>query len=189
MDARSTPQNARLQAMLATVPDMPAGFSDRARDHWQPPFTPADGNCRKIFAFVEGRPPKEDLSAVSAVTYQGAGVGALAAVSVAVYHGDLSAKRLLTMRDAVSKCVIADDSTPGGSNRLTSFPLPMNEDGWTGRRLKGRVGGYPYEMHLVVARQGRTVMALVNGGVRPPDVKRTEELGRLLMAKVGTLDL
>ncbi|MEO3856334.1 hypothetical protein [Acrocarpospora sp. B8E8] len=186
---RSTPQTARLQALLGRVPDMPDGFSDRARDQWRPPFTPVNGSCQTLFALIGGRPPKEDLTAATAVTYQGVGVGSMAAVSLAVYQGDSSQRQLDAMREAMAGCATADDTTPGASNRLTASALSMNEDGWVTGRLKGRVGGYPYEMHLVIARQGRTLVGLLNAGVRDPDVKRTEELGRLLMAKVGTLDL
>ncbi|GAA0400893.1 hypothetical protein Acor_39140 [Acrocarpospora corrugata] len=186
---RSTPETARLQALLGTRPEMPAGFSDRARDHWQPPFTPSSGTCRKVFAFFSGRPPKEELSAASAVTYQGDGVGSMAVVSLAVYRGNESARQLDVLRGALDRCPTADDTTPGAGNRLTSATLAVNEDGWVTRRLKGRVGGYPYEMHVVLARQGRTLVGLMNAGVRAPDVKRTEELGRLFVAKVGTLDL
>ncbi|WP_214108930.1 hypothetical protein [Acrocarpospora catenulata] len=172
--------------------DMPAGFSDRGRERWHPPFTPVSKSCRTLFDLLSGRPPKEELTASGAVTYQGDGIGQLAGVSLAVYQGDGAQRHLKGMRTAMEQCVTAADQSPDRGNQLSATALDLGKgtlaDG-AARRLSGKVAGYPYEMQLVVARQGHTLVGLVNAGMRAPDVRRTTELAKLLTAKVGTLDL
>ena len=53
------------------------------------------------------------------------------------------------------------------------------------RRLNGRLNGYPYEIHLMFALSGHTLISLVHAGVRDVDTERTRELARLLVDEVA----
>ncbi|GAA4582174.1 hypothetical protein GCM10023194_16090 [Planotetraspora phitsanulokensis] len=188
--ARSTAETARMRAALATMDDLPAGFSDRARDRWQPPFRPKKRACRVLFDAVAGKPPQDGLGGTAAVTYQGDGIGELAGVGLAVYLGDQAADHLEELREAMGECVTAQSGGAGQRDRLvvSEFPIEDVGDDVEARRLTGRVGGYPYEMHLVVANVNHTLVALVHAGLAPPDALRTEELVRSLVREVGSLD-
>jgi hypothetical protein len=187
--ARSTAETARLRAALGTMDGLPAGFSDRARDGWQPPFRPRKTACRVLFDAVAGKPPPDGLGGTAAVTYEGDRIGELAGVGLAVYLGDQAEDHLEELRGAMGECATAQ-SGAGRRDRLVVSELPIEEigDDVEARRLTGRVGGYPYEMHLVVANVRHTLVALVHAGLAPPDARRTEELARSLVREVGSLD-
>jgi hypothetical protein len=189
--ARASAQAMRLKAMLGHMEDLPQGFSDRVRVGWRPPFRPRDRNCRRLFDLAGGRPPRLGLSATTSVTYQGAHVGEMAGVGLAVYDGGKADDHLDEFEGDMERCVTAADAGAGAADRLSVSDLPLDDvgDGVEARRLTGRVGGYPYEMHLVVATSGPALITVVHTGLRTPDVQRTEELARLLARKVGNLDL
>ncbi|WP_147943521.1 hypothetical protein [Microbispora sp. CSR-4] len=174
--------------VLGRMDGLPEGFFSHARAPWRPPFRPRARACRLLFDAAAGRPPREGLSGATAATYQGAHAGELAGVGVAVYDGGEAAGHLAALRDALSRCATADDGTP--YDRLTGrTPLPgIGGPDAAGRALTGKVGGYPYRMHVVVARSGHTLIALVHAGLAAPDPVRTAELTRLLVREVGTLD-
>ncbi|MBO3750328.1 hypothetical protein J5X84_29965 [Streptosporangiaceae bacterium NEAU-GS5] len=188
--AQTGAQAVRLKAILADMAGLPAGFSGRLRDGWRAPFKPKAGACARVFDLISGRPPRKGLDAAAAGAYQGAQVGETAGVTLSVYAGDGAAEQLERTRDELDACVAADGRAPGAGNHLTSGPLPVHPigDGVESRRLRGRAGGYPYEMQVVVARADQTLVAIVHAGMRPPDARRTEELARAVAAKVGTLD-
>ncbi|MFC7644061.1 hypothetical protein ACFQX6_27455 [Streptosporangium lutulentum] len=54
------------------------------------------------------------------------------------------------------------------------------------RRLKGRLNGYPYEMHLVFARAGSTLVSLVHAGVARVDIRRTRQFARFLIDRAAS---
>ncbi|MBB2745667.1 UNVERIFIED_ORG: hypothetical protein FHR35_005530 [Microbispora rosea subsp. rosea] len=179
----------RPRTVLGRMDGLPEGFFSHARAPWRPPFRPRARACRLLFDAAAGRPPREGLSGTTAATYQGAHAGELAGVGVAVYDGGEAAGHLAALRDALSHCATADGGTPYDRLAAARTPLPgVGGPDAAGRALSGRVGGYPYRMHVVVARSGHTLIALVHAGLTPPDPARTAELTRLLVREVGTLD-
>ncbi|RGA07017.1 hypothetical protein DI270_000150 [Microbispora triticiradicis] len=189
MAARST---GRLRGVLGTMRDLPEGFFSHARAPWRAPFRPRASACRALFDAAAGRPPRDGLggaAAVTAATYDGPHLGELAGVGLAVYDGNEAAQHLDVLRAALIRCATADAGTP--YDRLKASPVPLPGIGGpdaAARGLTGRAGGYPYRMHLVVARSGHTLITLVHAGLTPPDPARTAELARLLVREVGTLD-
>ncbi|MEU6430460.1 hypothetical protein ABZ860_31590 [Microbispora sp. NPDC046973] len=180
---------SRPPVVLGRMDGLPDGFFSHARAPWRPPFRPRARACRLLFDAAAGRLPREGLSGTAAATYQGAHAGELAGVGVAVYDGGEAAGHLAALRDAVSRCATADGGTPYDRLAAARTPLPgIGGPDAAGRALSGRVGGYPYRMHVVVARSGHTLIALVHAGLTPPDPARTAELARLLVREVGTLD-
>ncbi|MCT9932980.1 hypothetical protein N5079_22485 [Planotetraspora sp. A-T 1434] len=178
------------RAVLQSLVDLPEGFSDRARSGWRPPFRPRVRACRTLFDAAAGKPPRDGLLGTTSATYEGEHVGELAGVGLATYAGDGAAAHLGELREAMSRCVTADGGAPGAGSRLSASRLPLGYVGQDaeGRRLTGRVAGYPYEMHLVVLSAGHTLIALVHAGLNPPDASRTAELTRVLARKVGNLE-
>ncbi|MEW9531570.1 hypothetical protein [Microbispora sp. NPDC049125] len=186
--ARAPTQITELRTLFIGVADLPPGLSIRPRAAWRPPFRARAASCRTVFAAVAGRPPRAGLSGVTAATYEGVHVGELAAIGVAVYEGGDAVVHLEELREAMARCETADGGGLG-ADRLTSSALPVSAgDEWAARRLTGRVGGYPYEMHVVVARAGQVLVAVAHAGLAPPDQAGTEELARLFARRVGTLD-
>ncbi|MGW5259753.1 hypothetical protein ACWEQG_02180 [Microbispora sp. NPDC004025] len=178
-----------VRALLGRMDGLPDAFFSHARAPWRPPFRPRARACRMLFDAAAGRLPREGLSGTAAATYQGAHTGELAGVGVAVYDGGEAAGHLAALRDALARCATADAGTPYDRLAATRTPLPgIGGADAAARALAGRVGGYPYRMHLVVARSGHTLIALVHAGLTPPDPDRTAELTRLLVREVGTLD-
>jgi hypothetical protein len=188
--AESTAEAARLRTALASMDDLPEGFSNRARESWRQPFVPRKKACRILFNAAAGSPPRDGLGGTATATYEGDHMGELVGVGLAVYTGDQAGGHLSELRDAMDQCVTARSGAMGRNDRLVASQLPMEDVGGDveARRLTGRVGGYPYEMHLVVAGVGHTIIALVHAGLTPPDAGRTEELARLLVREVGSLD-
>lgn len=180
---------SRLRTVFGKMDGLPDGFFSHARSPWRPPFRPRSGACRLLFDAAAGRLPPEGLSGATAVTYQGAHAGELAGVGVAVYDGGEVAVHLAALRDALTRCTTADGGTRFDHLAATRTPLPgIGGPDAAARALAGRVGGYPYRMHVVVARSGHTLIAFVHAGLTPPDPARTAELARLLVREVGTLD-
>ncbi|MFF4773590.1 hypothetical protein [Microtetraspora fusca] len=181
----------RLKVLLGGIEDMPQGFSDHQREQWKPPFRAKSGDCRVLFDAAAGRPPTRDLVAGTATTYEGKHVGETAAVGLAVYGDNAAGGVLGRLERAMRSCRVAAAGGPGKGDRLRASRLPIKDvgDDVEARRLRGRVGGYPYEMHLVVARQGDALITLVHGGVASADVKGTAALARVLVGRVSTLDL
>ncbi|NAS23097.1 hypothetical protein GT755_15530 [Herbidospora sp. NEAU-GS84] len=192
-DVRSTPQALKIKALFADLDEIPRGFATRSRPGWEKPFEPVVQECRRLFNLMAGRPAREGLTAATTASYLGEGVGQTAAVSLALYGSGEAAEQMDELAKASRACTTARDQTPGEVNRLTVAPLAVSEKvlegGGVARRLVGRVGGYPYEMHLVVARQGGAVIGVVNAGMSGADARTTEELARLVSRKVATLDL
>lgn len=186
---RHTGEAGRLRTVLGTLDDLPEGFFRHPRPPWRPPFRPRARACRVLFDAASGKPPRDGLGGAIAGTYEGAHAGELAGVGLAVYDGDEAAGHLAVLRDALARCATADGGTPYDRLSAARTPLPgIGGPDAAARRLTGRVGGYPYRMHVVVARSGHTVIALVHAGLTPPDPARTAELTRLLVREVGTLD-
>ncbi|MEU8195570.1 hypothetical protein AB0C10_17470 [Microbispora amethystogenes] len=191
-DAMAARSAGRLRGVLGTMRDLPEGFFSHARAPWRAPFRPRASACRALFDAAAGKPARDGLggaTAVTAATYDGPHLGELAGVGLAVYDGNEAAGHLDALRAALIRCATADAGTP--YDRLKASPVPLPGIGGpdaAGRGLTGRVGGYPYRMHLVVARSGHTLITLVHAGLTPPDPARTAELARLLVREVGTLD-
>ncbi|WP_433217822.1 hypothetical protein [Microtetraspora malaysiensis] len=181
----------RLKVLLGGIDDLPQGFSDHQRERWRPPFRAKSDACRALFDAAAGRPPTRDLVAGTATTYEGQHVGETAAVGLAVYGDNAAGGVLDRLERAMRSCRVAAAGGAGKGDRLRASRLRIKGvgDGVEARRFKGRVGGYPYEMHLVVARQGGALITLVHGGVASPDVKGTAALARVLAGRVSTLDL
>ncbi|WP_169944264.1 hypothetical protein [Microbispora sp. H11081] len=184
-----TGEASAARAALGRLDGLPDGFFSHARAPWRPPFRPRSRACRVLFDAAAGRLPSEGLGGRAAATYQGAHTGELAGVGVGVYDGGEAAEHLAALREALAGCATADAGTPYDRLAATRTPLPgIGGADAAARALTGRVGGYPYRMHLVVARSGRTLITLVHAGLTPPDPARTAELTRLLVREVGTLD-
>ncbi|GLW97900.1 hypothetical protein [Microtetraspora sp. NBRC 16547] len=190
-EQRAALDSGRLKVLLSGIEDMPQGFSDRQRERWRPPFRAKDGDCRVLFDAVAGRPPGNGLLAGAATTYEGDHLGEAAAVGLAVYGEDAADGELDRMERTMRGCRVAAAGGAGKGNRLraSNLSIPDVGDAAEARRFRGRVGGYPYEMHLVVARKGNALITLLHGGVRPLDPKGTKELARVLAGRVSTLDL
>ncbi|MEV0969310.1 hypothetical protein [Microtetraspora glauca] len=188
---RAAPNSGQLKVLLRGIEDMPQGFSDRQRERWRPPFRAKDGDCRALFDAAAGRPPGRGLVAGAATTYEGDHLGESAAVGLAVYGEDAADGGLGRLERAMRGCRVAAAGGAGKGDRLrvSNLRIPDVGDGAEARRFRGRVGGYPYELHLVVAREGNALITLVHGGVTSPDVKGTEELARVLAGRVSTLEL
>ncbi|WP_329092015.1 MULTISPECIES: hypothetical protein [unclassified Streptosporangium] len=177
----------RLRGVLSGARDLPEGFSARPRDGWRAPFKPVDEDCRLVLDAAGGRPPKRALDARAAVTYQGDGVGELAGFGLASYDGDDAALHFGELAEALGGCPVARAPLAGRGTafRVSGLDLGGIGDGVQARRLNGRLNGYPYEIHLVFALSGHTLVSLVHAGVRDVDAARTGQLARLLVGEVG----
>lgn len=177
----------RLRGVLDEARALPDGFSARPRDGWRAPFQPVNEDCRLVLDTAGGRPPQRALGARAAVTYQGDGVGELAGFGLASYRGDDAELHFNELTEALSGCPVARAQVAGRGTALRVSPLNLTGvgDEVQARRLNGRLNGYPYEMHLVFALSGHTLISLVHAGVRDVDVERTRELARLLVDEVA----
>jgi hypothetical protein len=187
---RASVESVELRALLTALNGLPEGFSIRVRPPWRAPFRPREKAGRPVLDAVAGRPPRDGLTGTTAGTFEGVHVGELGGVGLATYEGSAAAEHFAELRDALADCEVADRDTAGEVNRLSASALPMPVPGTASvtRRLTGRVGGYPYEMHLVVALAGNTLVALVHAGLAPPDAVLTRELADVVARKVGTLE-
>ncbi len=177
----------RLRGVLSEARDLPDGFSARPRNGWRAPFRAVDEDCRLVLDAAGGRPPQRALGARAAVTYQGDGVGELAGFGLASYGGDDAALHFGELAEALGGCPVARAPAAGRGTafRVSDLDLGPVGEGVQARRLNGRLNGYPYEIHLVFALSGHTLISLVHAGVRDVDAARTGQLARLLVGEVG----
>jgi len=179
----------RLRAVLSAARDLPDGFSARPRAGWRAPFKAVGEDCRLVLDVAGGRPPKRALGARAAVTYQGDGVGELAGFGLASYEGDDAALHFGELAEALGGCPVvrAPVAGRGTAFRVSDLDLGLNGAGdeVRARRLNGRLDGYPYEIHLVFALSGHTLISLVHAGMRKVDATRTGQLARLLVDEAG----
>ncbi|MFF5211904.1 hypothetical protein [Streptosporangium sp. NPDC000396] len=177
----------RLQRLLPQARELPDGFSARLRDGWKPPFRPRDRECRLILDTAGGRPPKQALGAQVAATYPGDKLGELAGVGLMSYAGDDARFHFAKLTEALNDCrvVMSRRVSAGTSFAVSSLDMDAVGDEMEARRLRGRLNGYPYEMHMVFARIGHTLVSLVHAGVTDVDVRRTQELARFLAGRAA----
>jgi hypothetical protein len=176
---------ARIRAILADMKDLPAGFSDRPRDAWRVPFRAKDPSCRELLNAAGGRLPRDGLTASAGATYQGDRLGETAGLRLTEFSGGQADQLYERLAGAIGECSSARSRGAGGQDRLRASPLAIESGGDAeATRMRGRVGGYPYEMHLVIARSGRTLISLVHTGMAAPEPRRTQELVRLMLAKI-----
>jgi len=177
----------RLRGVLAGARELPDGFSARPRNGWRVPFQPVNADCGLLLDTAGDRPPQEALEARVAVTYQGDGVGELAGFGLASYDGDGAERHFGELTEALDGCPRARARVAGRGTAFRVSPLDLAEVGDEVRatRLNGRLNGYPYEIHLMFALSGHTLISLVHAGVRDVDPMRTRELARLLLDEVG----
>ncbi|WP_271218018.1 hypothetical protein [Streptosporangium carneum] len=179
---------ARLRGLLkAEASTLPDGFSARPRDGWSPPFRAADQDCRLLLDAAGGGPARRDGETRVAVTYPGDRLGELAGVSLASYAGEGAELRFAELTEALGRCRVAAVSraTKGTSFKVSDLRLEAVGTAVQARRLHGRLNGYPYEMHLVFALTGHTLVSLVHAGVADVDAERTGQLARSLVGQAA----
>ncbi|GII60367.1 hypothetical protein Skr01_04520 [Sphaerisporangium krabiense] len=183
---RAREELSRARQALNAVDDPSSGFTDRAATAWQRPFRPASEQCGKLFDLAEGR-HEDGRGAAEAVTFRGDLLGETAGVVLSSYAPGGARDALRDVGGLMRDCRVASVRTAGAGDRLVGSPLPLRAlgDGVEARRYKGRVGGYPYEMHLVVVRSGGVLISLVHTGLAKLDPARTERLAAALATKVG----
>ncbi len=181
------PPAARLRAVLTGI-DLPAGLIGRPRDAWVAPFQAKDADCRRLLDTAAGAWPGTGVLATAAATYQGERLGETVALRLTELTGSDADRLFDRLRAAIAGCTSVRSSRAGGQDRLRAAPLPLD----LGHRfgfgpdvaaagMGGRMGGFPYEMHLVFARSGGIVLALVHGGIVAPDIRATADLTRAVL--------
>jgi hypothetical protein len=183
----SSAELARLRGLLKETKEFPDGFSARQRDGWRAPFRPVGSDCRLVLDTAGGSPPQGAPGAQVAVTYPGDKLGELAGVGLTSYSGDDAKTHFAELAKALGGCPVAASRRAG---KGTSFKVSrLNLDGVgddvQARRLRGRLNGYPYEMHLVFARAGSTLVSLVHAGIAHVDIKRTRQLAHFLVDRAA----
>lgn len=178
---------ARLRGLLKEPKELPDGFSARQRDGWKTPFRPVGSDCRLVLDTAGGSPPQWAPGARVAVTYPGDKLGELAGVGLASYTGDDAKAHFAELTKALGSCPVAASprAGKGTSFRVSTLKLGGVGDEVQARRLRGRLNGYPYEMHLVFARAGSTLVSLVHAGISHVDVGRTRQLAHFLLDRAG----
>jgi hypothetical protein len=176
---------ARVHELLRDIPGLPEGFSIRPRAGWRPPVSADDEKCRQALAAVAGHPPKPDLRAHAEVTFHGAAVGELAGAAVAGYRGDADAA-FHAIERALDGCDRIVGTKAVAGTRFKQAELPIADIGQESlaRRLRGRLNGYPYEMHLVYVRADGMLISVVHTGMGRVEPARTERLARAVTAKM-----
>lgn len=176
---------SRARQALAGVDDPSVDFTESAGGAWQPPFHPKSARCGKLFDFADGRLP-DTASTAEAASFQGSRLGESAGVVLAAYDPGAARRVLRDVAALMRDCPVASAKSAGGGDRLVGSELPLTGigDGIEARRYKGRVGGYPYEMHLVVVRSGDMLISLVHTGMARLDPGRTGRMATVLAAKV-----
>lgn len=177
-----------MRGLLEAVEGLPEGFSARPREAWRPPFRAAGAECRALLDAAAGRPPGERPRVRAAVAFDGDRVGEYASAAVAGYAGG-AGDAFDALRDALDECGRARPARrqdPGRGTSFTLAPLEVGDlaDGARGARLRGRLDGYPYEMHLVFVHAGQTLISMVHTGVDTADPARTAAFARAVTAKV-----
>ncbi|MGV9325609.1 hypothetical protein [Streptosporangium sandarakinum] len=183
-DARA--EQARLRGLLPLQEDMPEGFSARPRDGWRPPFRAENPECRTVLNMAGGGSPRRTAEPRVTVTYQGDDVGELAGVALVSYTGAGAALRFAEISDALDGCPVAAGPLAGRGTSLRVSPLEVDVPGDVrAGRLRGRLNGYPYELHVVFARVGNTVASLVHSGMAGIDEESTRRLARLVVGRLS----
>ncbi|MDP9845667.1 hypothetical protein [Streptosporangium lutulentum] len=180
---------ARLRGLLKETKELPDGFSARQRDAWKPPFRPVGSACRLVLDAAGGSPPQWAPGARVSVTYPGYKIGELAGVGLASYTGDEAEAHFAELTRALGGCpVVASHrrASKGTSFKVSNLDLEGVGGDVQARRLKGRLNGYPYEMHLVFARAGSTLVSLVHAGVARVDIRRTRQFARFLIDRAAS---
>ncbi|WP_248961055.1 hypothetical protein [Sphaerisporangium perillae] len=177
---------SRATRALEEVEDPSVDFADRAGTAWRSPFRPASQECGRLFDLAEGKTGDLASGRAEATAFRGDQLGESAGVVLAVYPPSQAGQALRGVADLMRGCSVAAMGTAGGGDRLVGSSLPVGPigDGVEARRFKGRVGGYPYEMHLVVVRSGNVLISLVHTGLAKLDPERTEDLATILATKV-----
>ncbi|GAA4221758.1 hypothetical protein FHR32_005205 [Streptosporangium album] len=178
---------ARLRGLLPKAQELPDGFSTRPGEAWKSPFRPAGRDCRLVFAMAGGRTPQRAPGVRVDATYAGDELGELAGVGLASYTGDDAEQRFEELTEALDGCPVARSTRPGmgTSLRVSSLKLDTLGDDVQAKRLRGRLDGYPYEMHVVFARVGGTLVSLVHTGLADVDVRRTQQLAQFLVERAA----
>ncbi|MBB2912153.1 hypothetical protein FHS43_003433 [Streptosporangium becharense] len=185
--ADANAERARLRGLLGEARNLPDGFSARPRDGWRAPFRSADEDCRLVLDAAAAGSAQAVAGVRVAVTYQGDRVGELAGVGLTSYAGDTAERRFAELTRALGDCAVVKGGVAGRSTTFTVSPLDLRGVGGDvqARRLSGRLNGYPYEMHLVFALSGHTVVSLVHTGMAAVDVERTRQLTRFLVGRTA----
>ncbi|MER7205643.1 hypothetical protein ABT340_01165 [Streptosporangium sp. NPDC000239] len=173
----------RLRGLLREgASHLPDGFSARPRDGWVPPFRAVNQDCRLLLDAAAGAGAGPGGARVAA-TYPGDRLGELAGVSMASYAGQGAGLRFAELTRALDGCRVARNSLAGRGTVLRVSRLRLGDTGAEvqARRLRGRLNGYPYEMHVVFALTGNTLVSLVHTGVAGVDAGRTGQLTRSLV--------
>lgn len=177
----------RLRGLLPKAQDLPEGFSSWSGEGWKSPFRPADRDCRVVLDMAGGRLPREAQGTRVDATYPGAELGELIGVGLASYTGAAAEQHFAELTEALEGCPVARRRQPGRTTslRVSSLNLDAAGDDMQAKRLRGRLNGYPYEMHMVFARIGGTVVSLVHTGIAGVDVRRTQQLAQFLVAQAA----
>lgn len=185
--AEAGAEQARLRGLLPKQQEMPDGFSARPRDGWKSPFRPASPECRLVLNMAGGGSPRRAPGPRVAVTYLGDKLGELAGVAMVSYAGDDAERRFAELTEALGDCRVAAGPQAGRSTsfRVSDLELDVVGDEVQAKRLRGRLNGYPYEMHMVFARTGHTLVSLVHTGVAGVDVESTRQLARFLVDRAA----
>jgi hypothetical protein len=184
--ATGSAELGRARAAVTRLIDPSVDFAHRTGTAWRSPFHPAEHDCARLFDLAEGRPDEGEPAMAESSSYEGDHLGETAGVVLAVYPDGDAAAALRHVGRLIRACPVATMDTAGRSDRLVASDLPLRPlgDGTRSRRFHGRVGGYPYEMHLVVVRTGDLLISLVHTGVAHLDPERTEHLAESLTAAV-----
>jgi hypothetical protein len=177
---------SRASRALSEVEDPSVDFTDRAEAAWHPPFRPLNHQCGKLFDLAEGKAGDLATTSAEATSFRGGRLGESTGVVLAAYAPSEAREALRNIAGLMRDCRVATVKTAGGGDRLVGSELPVGDigDEVESRRFKGRVGGYPYEMHLVVVRSGDVLISLVHTGLAKLDPGRTARLAALLAGKV-----
>ncbi|MEO3810502.1 hypothetical protein ABGB17_16000 [Sphaerisporangium sp. B11E5] len=176
---------SRARAALSELVDQGVDFAHRSAA-WRSPFRPAEQDCLRLFDLAEGRPDDEQPAFAESVTFEGDHLGETAGVVLAVYPDGDAGDALRHIGDLMRSCPSATMDSAGRGDRLVASDLslrPLGDD-MESRGYRGRVGGYPYEMHLVVVRTGDLLVSLVHTGVARLDPEQTAQLAESVVAAV-----
>ncbi|GHE28871.1 hypothetical protein GCM10017673_34240 [Streptosporangium violaceochromogenes] len=167
---------------------LPEGFSARTRDGWMPPFQARNRDCRLVLDMAGGHPPRREPGARVAVTYPGDGLGELAGVTLASYAGEDARRHFDEITRAMNACRVVRSPAAGKGTSFKVSGLELDAVGGDvrARRLRGRLNGYPYEMHVVFALTGQTLVSLVHAGVHRVDAERTVRFARFLIERAAS---
>ncbi|MFD0891093.1 hypothetical protein ACFQ08_41645, partial [Streptosporangium algeriense] len=150
---------------------------------WVPPFRAVNQDCRLLLDTAGGGGAGPGGGTRVAVTYPGDRLGELAGVSMTSYAGRGAELRFAELTRALAGCRVARNSLAGSGTAFRVSRLRLDDTGAEvqARRLRGRLDGYPYEMHVVFALTGNTLLSLVHTGVAGVDAGRTGQLTRSLI--------